>query len=451
MKRRDFLKRYASTAAAGLGAYSTLGGLSLTNALANDTEYKALVCVFLYGGNDSFNMLVPTDESAHRAYADARKNLAVSRSQLLPLDTVASDGLRYGLHPSMPEIRDLYNQGKATVVGNVGPLLVPTSRDDYINARVPVPPRLFSHNDQQDFWQSLELDKLQSTGWAGRMADALASLNGEQALSMNVSMAGSNLMLTGSATIPYIASSEGVERAKASVLLSGFGRASRRSNALQALLDRESEHVLANQYRTTVKRANELSIQIGDILNQSSRVDAGFPQTPLADSLQMVARMISVRQSLGLKRQVFFIGYGGWDTHGGQNARHPALLRNLSQSLAAFYRATDVLGLTDQVTTFTAADFGRTLTSNGDGSDHGWGGHQLVMGGAVRGQSIVGEMPVIAIDGPSDSGHGRIIPTLAVDQYCATLARWFGLSNNNLDEVFPNLREFSQRDLGFLS
>jgi len=425
MKRRDFLKRYASTAAAGLGAYSTLGGLSLTNALANDSDYKALVCIFLFGGNDSFNMVVPTDEAAHSAYANARRNLTVSRSQLLPLDTIASDGLRYGLHPSMPEIRDLYQQGKVTVVGNVGPLLVPTTRDDFINSRVPLPPRLFSHNDQQDFWQSLELDKLQSTGWAGRMADALSSVNGEQALSMNISMAGSNLMQTGSATIPYIASSEGIDRSKADTLLSGFGRASRRSQALQSLLDRESGHLLANQYRTTVKRANELSMQIGDILNQSNRINAGFPQTPLADSLQMVARMISVRQSLGLKRQVFFIGYGGWDTHGGQNARHPALLR--------------------------AADFGRTLTSNGDGSDHGWGGHQLVMGGAVNGQQIVGEMPVIAIDGPSDSGHGRIIPTLAVDQYCATLARWFGLSSNNLDEVFPNLREFSQRDLGFLS
>ena len=451
MKRRDFLKRYASTAAAGLGAYSTLGGLSLTNALANDSEYKALVCVFLYGGNDSFNMVVPTDESAHNAYADARKNLAVSRSQLLPLDTVASDGVRYGLHPAMPEIRDLYRAGKATVVGNVGPLLVPTTRDDFLNARVPVPPRLFSHNDQQDFWQSLELDKLQATGWAGRMADALVSLNGQQSLSMNISMAGSNLMQTGSATIPYIASSEGIDRTKADVLLSGFGRASRRANAMQALLDRESGHLLADQYRTTVRRANDLSNEIGGILNQSRRIDAGFPQTPLADSLQMVARMISVRQTLGLKRQVFFIGYGGWDTHGSQNTRHPVLLRNLSQSLAAFYRATDLLGLTNQVTTFTAADFGRTLTSNGDGSDHGWGGHQLVMGGAVRGQSIVGDMPVIAIDGPSDSGHGRIIPTLAVDQYCATLARWFGLSNNNLDEVFPNLREFSQRDLGFLA
>jgi len=215
-------------------------------------------------------------------------------------------------------------------------------------------------------------------------------------------------------------------------------------------MDRDAGHLLGNQYRTTLKRATELSEQIGGTLNRSARINTGFPQTALGNTLQMVARMISSREALGLRRQVFFVGFGGWDTHGGQLSRHPALLRNLSQSLSAFYRATEQLGLAEQVTTFTAADFGRTLTSNGDGSDHGWGGHQLVMGGAVRGQSIVGQMPVIEIDGPSDSGQGRIIPTLAVDQYCATLARWFGLSDSNIDDVFPNLRQFSQRDLGFL-
>ena len=177
MKRRAFLKRYAATAAAGIGAYSTLGGLSLTNALAQSSDYRALVCVFLFGGNDSFNMVVPRDEQAHSRYANARRNLTVDRGQLLPLDAVASDGIRYGLHPSMPEMRDLFQQGNMSVVANVGPLLAPTSRDDFLNNRVPLPPRLFSHNDQQDFWQSLELDRLQATGWAGRMADALGSVN----------------------------------------------------------------------------------------------------------------------------------------------------------------------------------------------------------------------------------------------------------------------------------
>ena len=451
MKRRAFLKRYAATAAAGIGAYSTLGGLSLTNALAQSSDYRALVCVFLFGGNDSFNMVVPTDEQAHSRYANARRNLTVGRGQLLPLNAVASDGFRYGLHPSMPEMRDLFQQGNMTVVGNVGPLLAPTSRDDFLNNRVPLPPRLFSHNDQQDFWQSLELDKLQATGWAGRMADALGSVNDNNQLSLNISMAGSNLMQTGNLSIPYILSSDGVVAPSYKNLLSGNGRAARRSQALQSLLDRDAGHLLGNQYRTTLKRATELSEQIGGTLNRSPLINTGFPQTALGDTLQMVSRMISAREALGLRRQVFFVGFGGWDTHGGQLSRHPALLRNLSQSLAAFYRATQQLGVSDQVTTFTAADFGRTLTSNGDGSDHGWGGHQLVMGGAVRGQSIVGQMPVIQIDGPSDSGQGRIIPTLAVDQYCATLARWFGLSESNIDDVFPNLRQFSQRDLGFLA
>ncbi len=451
MKRRDFLRRYASTAAAGIGAYSTLGGLNLVNALAQDTQYKALVCVFLFGGNDSFNMFVPTDEGAYNDYAEARRNLAVPRGSLLPVDAVASDGLRYGFHPSMPEMRDLFQQGKATVVSNVGPLLVPTSRDDFLANRVPLPPRLFSHNDQQDFWQSLELDKLQSTGWAGRMADVLGGVNSNQQLSMNISMAGSNLMQTGAATIPYILSPEGVVAPKTNTLLTGNNRARNRADALDLLLQRDSGHILANYYRDTLRRANILSDEIGEVLSNSPPLQTGFRQNPLADSLQMVARMINVRQTLGLSRQVFFIGYGGWDTHGNQNSRHPALLRNLSESLAAFYRATNALGLERQVTTFTAADFGRTLTSNGDGSDHGWGGHQLVLGGAVNGAQVVGEMPQIRIDGPSDSGHGRIIPTLAVDQYCATLAQWFGLQNNQLSDVFPNINQFASSNLGFMA
>ena len=450
MKRRDFLRRYASTAAAGLGAYSTLGGLNLVNALAQDNDYKALVCVFLFGGNDSFNMFVPSEENAYNNYAEARRNLAVPRGSLLPVDAVASDGLRYGFHPSMPEVRDLFQQGNATVVANVGPLLVPTTRDDFLANRVPLPPRLFSHNDQQDFWQSLELDKLQSTGWAGRMADVLGGINANQQLSMNISMAGSNLMQTGAATIPYILSPAGVVAAKTSTLLTGNNRARNRADALDLLLQRDSGHILANYYRETLRRANSLAGDIGNVLASSGSLRTNFPQNPLADSLQMVARMINVRQSLGLSRQVFFIGYGGWDTHGNQNSRHPALLRNLSQSLSAFYQETNAMGLADKVTTFTAADFGRTLTSNGDGSDHGWGGHQLVVGGAVNGQQIVGEMPQIRIDGPSDSGHGRIIPTLAVDQYCATLARWFGLPNNQLNDVFPNISQFSRSDLGFM-
>ncbi len=451
MKRRDFLRRYASTAAAGLGAYSTLGGLNLVNALANDSDYKALVCVFLFGGNDSFNMFVPTEENGYNDYAEARRNLAVPRGSLLPVDAVASDGQRYGFHPSMPEVRDLFQQGTATVVSNVGPLLVPTSRDDFLANRVPLPPRLFSHNDQQDFWQSLELDKLQSTGWAGRMADLLGGLNANRELSMNISMAGSNLMQTGVATIPYILSPAGVVAPKSQTLVDENNRARNRTAALDLLLQRDSGHVLANYYRETLRRATSLSGQITEVLANSPPIQSGFPQNPLADSLQMVARMINVRQTLGLSRQVFFIGYGGWDTHGNQNSRHPALLRNLSESLAAFYRATEALGLSDNVTTFTAGDFGRTLTSNGDGSDHGWGGHQLVVGGAVRANQIVGQMPEIRIDGRSDSGHGRIIPTLAVDQYCATLARWFGLQNNQIDDVFPNISQFSERDLGFMS
>jgi len=426
-ERRIWLKK--ASMLTSVGAASTITGLSAINAMAQDSgDYRALVCVFLYGGNDSFNMFVPRSDDQYAAYSASRRNLAIGRNNLINVGVSGSDGSQYGFHPALPEVAKLFNGGKLAVVGNVGPLVVPTSRDDFQAKRVPLPPRLFSHNDQQDFWQSLQSATPQRSGWAGRVADAMQAdyISGE--LSMNISMAGSNLMQTGNTSIPYNLSPEGVVHPKM----------------------RESGNSLANHYRNTMRRSLLVGDELGQVLDTSIAIESSFPATRLGSAMGMVARMISNRNNLGLRRQIFFIGFGGWDTHGDQTVRHPALLRSLSESLGAFYSATESLGVASQVTTFTAADFGRTLTTNGDGTDHGWGGHQMVMGGAVKGNSIYGQMPEVRIEGPQDSGRGRIIPTTSVDQYAATLARWYGLPESNMSDVFPNLPNFNERNLGFL-
>ncbi len=448
-ERRFWLKK--ASLLAGAGATSTFTGLSAIDAFAQDQDdYRALVCVFLYGGNDSFNMFVPRSNEPYELYAQARRNLAVPQSSLIGVSPTASDGSQYGFHPAAPELADLFNGGKLAVVGNVGPLVVPTSREDYQANRVPLPPRLFSHNDQQDFWQSLQSAAPQPSGWAGRVADAMQAqyISGE--LSMNISMVGSNLMQTGATSIPYNLSPGGVVHPKMSSLLTGYGRLERRQKAIAAITSNDTGHLLANHYRNTMRRSLVVGEELGRVLDSNIEIESNFPATDLGAAMGMVARMISHRNTLGLRRQIFFVGFGGWDTHGDQTARHPALLRSLSQSLGAFYSATESLGVASKVTTFTAADFGRTLTTNGDGTDHGWGGHQIALGGAVKGNAIYGQMPEIRIEGPQDSGRGRLIPTTSVDQYAATLARWYGLPESNMSDVFPNLGNFNVANIGFV-
>lgn len=448
-ERRFWLKNAAL--AAGAGATSTLAGLSAVDAMAQDSpDYRALVCVFLYGGNDSLNMFVPRSDDQYELYASARRNLAVSKESLIGVSPTASDGSQYGFHPSVPEMASLFNNGKLAVVGNVGPLIVPTTRDDYQANRVALPPRLFSHNDQQNFWQSLQSAAPQPSGWAGRVADAMQAQYVSGELSMNISMAGSNLMQTGASSIPYNLSPSGVVHPKMNSLLTGYGRLERRQKAIDALIGNDTGSLLANHYRETMRRSIVVGDSLGEVLDNSVSIETGFPVSDLGAAMKMVARMIANRNTLGLRRQIFFVGFGGWDTHGDQNARHPALLRTLSESLGAFYNATESLGVASQVTTFTAADFGRTLTTNGDGTDHGWGGHQIVLGGAVKGNTIYGQMPEIRIEGPQDSGRGRLIPTTSVDQYAATLAQWYGLPAGNMADVFPNLGNFDKRTLAFL-
>lgn len=449
--RRVFLQR---SAALSLAAGATPFALSLAAigeaAAQTATDYKALVCVFLYGGNDQSNTLVPYDQASYNTYQSFRSNVALARDSvaatLLQPSTALPGGRQYALAPGLAPLLPVFDAGRLAVVLNIGTLIAPTSKAQYQAKSVPLPPKLFSHNDQQSFWQASSPEGA-STGWGGRMGDLFAAGNGNATFTC-ISVTGNAVYLAGRTAVQYQVTSGG------SVAVSGvknplFG-SSACSQALQAQLTAARAHLLEGEYARVTRRSLEADGLLTAAL-AGVNVSTAFPAgNSLGDQLKMVARIIAARNALGAKRQVFFVSLGGFDTHDGILDTHPGLMTTVGNALAAFNQATTDLGVANQVTTFTASDFGRTLLSNNDGSDHGWGGMQFVFGGAVKGRSYVGTAPALGNDGPDDVGQGRLLPTLSVEQFGATLGTWFGASATDLQTVLPSLANFSQKDLGFM-
>jgi uncharacterized protein (DUF1501 family) len=450
--RRQLFKRAGCVALGSSSALSTLSQLQMAHAQSTvGDDYKALVCIFLFGGNDAFNMLVPREQSVYDVYAETRQNLAVPRANLLPISSASQAYSDFGLHPQMPEVQSLYDGGNLAFLANVGALVEPVTKSAYQGNSVALPPQLFSHNDQQGYMQSLQSDAGRN-GWAGRAADLMSVVNSNPSLSMNISLSGSNLWQSGGTVIPYSVNPQEVRSLEHVSPSATDGRDIARTEVFEALLEQDYENRFSRVYANRLGNAWSLADEVSAALDAQAELTTEFPtENRLATALQMTARVIAARDTLGLKRQTFFIGMGDFDTHGAQLNRHPDLLSQLSAALDAFYNATVELGLEEQVTTFTASDFGRTLTSNGDGTDHAWGSHQLIMGGAVQGGDIYGTMPSLAINSDDDIGEGRIIPTTSMDQYGATLSSWFGLDASNFGDVFPNLGNFDAVDLGFLN
>lgn len=440
--RRDLL------AAAALG----LAGPGLMQwpqpAAAAFSDYKALVCVFLFGGNDAFNLLVPRSLAEYGAYAASRQNLAVGRDSLLAITPATPDGAQYGLHPAVPELRDLFAAGRLAFLANIGPLVEPVTKASVLDLTGRVPPQLFSHNDQQDQWQSLRGQLGITTGWAGRAADAIATDTAAQLLPVNVSVTGTNLLQIGTEATPYAIGTGGAVPFQA--LEPGAPLYAERRAAFERLLALRQPSLYGRAVADVNGRSLRYAATVTAALAAHPDPATPFPDSPLAAQLRLVARLIAARDELQMARQVFLVAAGGFDTHDSQNALQPGLLAGVSQAVGAFHAATIELGVADRVVTFTASDFGRTLTSNGDGTDHGWGGHQFAVGGPVRGGDIYGAMPLLALDGPDDLGAGRIVPTLSVDQYAATLLRWFGLPAGAIDDLAPNLGNFPVREIPFL-
>ena len=446
MRRRTFLRH--AGALAGTAAFGQLGAFAAHAAASND--YKALVCIFLYGGNDSNNMIVPLDSAGYANYAQTRSYLALPQSQLLPL-SVASGTPLYGLHPAMPGLQSLWSAGSLAVVANVGTLVQPLTKEQYLSTATPKPESLFSHIDQQHQWQaSISSTSSSNSGWGGRLADQLAALNVNSSVPPMISTGGNNLFVTGAASQALVIPTGG------SFGLSGFsndGAGTARRSALEALLQVDQNTDLTRAAQAVMTGALASSAILNPILTTTDATArfAGLT-TNFSRQLLAIAKVIEARATLGASRQVFLATLGSFDTHTNQLNQQQDLLSQLDAGLTAFHGAMTDLGAGTQVTSFTLSDFSRNFLPNtGGGTDHAWGGHPLVLGDAVKGGQLYGTMPTLQLSGPDDASNlGRWIPTLAVDQFAATLATWFGADSNALATVLPNLSAFSPTTLGFI-
>lgn len=445
--RRDFLKTTCCTAAAGMAAAS-FSRFGLMNALAQtSSDYKALVCVFMFGGNDSNNLIVPLTAPDYASYQQTRAVLALPQANLLPV-TPSSLGVQYGFHPKMTDLQTLFNGGHAALLANVGTLVRPTTRDDFRNGQAVVPRNLFSHEDQQDQMQTATLRSGSNTGWAGRTADKIQAAF-QSSFPTVISLAGTNIFCEGVSSSPIQASGDPTQ------LLKGFGGSdgSARLNAFNNLLTFDTGLSLIQSASQITTNALKNAQTLADALAQAPNFTTVFPKSGLGSQLQQVAKIIAVRSALNIQRQIFFVSIGGFDTHSAQLPTQDALYGQMSPALGAFYAATQELGVGNAVTTFTLSDFSRTYKPDSNsGSDHAWGGHHLILGGAVKGGDFYGKLPTLALGGPDDAtGEGRWIPTTSLDQYGATLANWFGVQTADLPSIFPNLSNFTNQTLGFFS
>jgi uncharacterized protein (DUF1501 family) len=468
-------------AALGASVYSAFGNLQLVHAATRAKaayafdDYKALICIFLYGGNDSFNMVVPTDSAHYTQYKTVRPSLAVAQNQLLTLNAPGSgrgspgDGGQYGLHPAMTDLASLFNQAQSPVaiIANVGSLVGPVTKAQVGNSSAALPPQLFSHADQLAYWQSSPPSNAPATGWGGRVCDLLASVN-PAGLPMLTSLNAEDAFIRGENPNNYIMDADSASTLQLPYDPAGPGMES-------AFLALHAAGTQANALERTYAGTMNHSLATASIINGAINAAgapnfAGFFPSPsgydVDTQLLTVARLIwaannNVSGYTGQRRQVFFVTTGGFDTHSGQLDTQPALLGLLSRSLAGFYRALHSVGLDQKATAFTASDFGRTLSTNGNGTDHGWGGHHLAVGGAVAGGKFYGDdatgsgnaaMPSLLLsdNNPNDAGYGQIIPTTSIDQYSATLASWFGVAASDIPLLFPNLANFTTKNLGFV-
>lgn len=451
--RRRFLARSARIALGSAAAWATLGRLQMVQAATpvGGEDFRALVCVYLFGGNDSFNMVAPRTASAYGNYQAARPALAIPMGDLLPISPVSgAGGIDWGLHPAMTEMQSLFQSGRAGLLANVGPLVAPTSKDDFALGRVPLPPQLFSHVDQQAYSMTMGSEVESKSGWGAKIADRLAGSSFVDGLAFptSISLSGANMWQAGAADGVYTMGTNGPNRINDTLRgTSTWSRVIPRREAFYKLLDsaQRDGSALTREHARINRRALDFSEFAYNALEAVPALATPFPaagENRLADSLLTVARTIAARKALGQTRQVFFVGFGGWDMHDNMLNDHTQLLRAVSQAISLFYQATVELGVSQQVTSFTMTDFGRTLNNNGDGTDHGWGGHSWLVGGDVVGGRIYGQMPELRLGSALDVGRGRLIPTTSIEQLGSTLARWFGLRYGDALEIFPNLQNF---------
>ena len=433
----------------GAGAFaSTLLNMGMANIAAGfqapeNNDYKALVCILFAGGIDSFNILVPRGNAEYGEYKRIRSDLALEQNTLLPITPKTNDGKEYGVHPSMPEVQELFNDGNIAFLANVGTLVEPTTLEQFENNSVKLPLGMFSHSDQIAHWQTSIPNQRSVTGWGGRIADKISTINPNQNISMNISLSGSNIFQVGNESFEYEVQPDGT----GGIEINGFGNDAdpyyaAKTDAINRILDREYNNIfektIAAKTKESIKNNRFFSSAIENIDDFSTQ----FTQSQFSRSLRMVAKTIAARNTLKMRRQTFFVLFGGWDHHDEVLNNQQQMLPVVSKGLSEFYSALKEIGVENEVTTFTTSDFGRTLTSNGRGSDHAWGGNHLIMGGSVKGRDIYGEYPSLSAGNPLDTGRGRLIPTTSIDSYFAELTCGFGVSATDLPIIFPNIENF---------
>lgn len=450
--RRAFLRHLGAVSTFGLAARLDMLSLVAAANAQSASDYKALVCVFMFGGNDGNNTVIPMDSAGYAQYAAVRpatSGINLEQASLLPIQPV-NMGVPFGLHPALAELQTLFNQRKLAILANVGTLVQPITKAQY-DAGIR-PDSLYSHADQQAQWQSSISDSASGTGWGGRIADKVSPLNAASGFPVITSLDGTVLFSTGAKTAPLSIPTTG---SFALAGYSGSAISNARLAAVQQLLALPSGNAFVAGANQIGAQALQLSATVNPILaNANSTVAPIFAplKSSIASQFFQVAKMIEARAATGAKRQIFFVQLGSFDTHGDQLNRQQALFADLSPALKAFYDATVALGIAGQVTTFSLSDFGRTLQpASGGGTDHAWGSHHFIIGDAVQGGAFYGEYPQLVLGGPNDAeSEGRWLPTTAVDQYGATLASWFGVASADLGVVFPNLAKFAPANLGFM-
>ncbi|TBN04277.1 DUF1501 domain-containing protein [Hyunsoonleella flava] len=454
MSRRKFLGD--SCAALGYTTlFSSLINLKAMAAAAMDNsaiipyggDYKALVCLMLSGGNDSFNMLIPKGNNEYSEYATTRSNLAIPQNDILQINPNTSDGRVFGLHPQLTDMRQMFESGNLAFLSNVGTLIEPSTKSDIKDNIVKTPLGLFSHSDQSQQWQTGNPGERTNIGWGGKIADLVQSMNSSQEISMNISLRGSNIFQRGDQITPYTIKNSG------SVGINGYGGNGffneLKTNALNSMLEKDYQDIYKNTYKNTVKASNDANLAFQAAVDGVQDFITPLPEeNNLAEQLHMVAKTIGARDTLGFSRQIFFVEIGGFDNHDELLINHGDNLKEVNDALSYFNSLMFELNVNDCVTTFSVSDFSRTLTSNGNGTDHAWGGNAFMMGGAVNGKEIYGDYPTLALDSDLDLRNGVLVPTTAADLYMAELALWFGVSPSDLNMVLPNLSNFYDTNSG---
>ncbi len=461
MNRRKFLGTASCATLGYTTLFSTLVNLKSMNAasiLNSSTiasgDYKALVCLALGGGIDSYNMVIPVGNAEYQEYATTRSNQAIPQNEPLPINPNTSDGKSYGFHPAMTNLHSMFENGDAAIVANVGSLIEPITKTQFFNGSIPTPLGLYSHADQFMHWQTSVPHDRVAVGWGGKIADMMNSANSNQTISMNMSLSGSNVFQTGNNTVEY-----SVDPYEGSVGINGYGDpwqfSQLRTAAINSMIEAQYQDAFKQAYVDVIKTARDGHNLFSGAIESLTPFNTEFTENYISQAFHMVAKTIAARTDLSMNRQIFFIEYGGWDHHDEVLMNMNEMMGEVDTAIGEFYSALDEINMRDCVTTFSMSEFARTLTSNGNGTDHAWGGNSFVVGGSVNGKEMYGTYPSLALDGPLEVGGGVVIPTTSADEYFAELSRWYGVMNTDLPTLFPNIGNFydinsSSGPIGFM-